>query len=166
MSCGANIVKELTKKYNVTLYFYNPNIFPKYEYNKRLNEVKKISKQFNYNLITEDYNHNYWKNLIKGHESDKEGEDRCKICYTDRLKKTRNKANKLKFNYFTTTLTISPHKKSSDILEIGLKLEKTNYPNFLNQNFKKDNGYLKATILAKKLGLYRQNYCGCEFSIN
>lgn len=165
MSCGANVINELLKDYSVTLYFHNPNIFPLEEYNKRLNETKRIAKDLKYDLIIEKYNHKNWSNLIKGLENEPEKGKRCKICFKERLEKTKLKAMKLGFNYFSTTLTVSPHKDSNDILEIGLKLQVPNELHFLDKDFKKNNGYKKAILLAKKLNLYRQSYCGCEYSI-
>lgn len=165
MSCGANIVNELTQGYNVTLYFYNPSIFPLFEYNKRLNETIKIAKEFNYKLIIADYDHKYWEKIIKGFELEAERGERCKICYHDRLQKTRDLALTMKFDYFTTTLTVSPHKDSKTILNFGLELVKDADIKFLNKDFKKDDGFKKAVTLSKELNLYRQTYCGCQYSI-
>ncbi|MCX6799678.1 MAG: epoxyqueuosine reductase QueH [Candidatus Falkowbacteria bacterium] len=165
MSCGANVVKELTENFTVTLYFYNPNIFPLAEYQKRLDETIRIAKDCNYTLIIEPYDHESWKKLTKGHELDREKGERCRICYHDRMKTTLEKANTQKFNYFSTTLTVSPHKDAKAIANIGLNLVKTNNVKFLDTDFKKNDGFKKAVQLSKELNLYRQEYCGCEFSI-
>lgn len=163
--CGVYASQVLQNKYNVTLYFYNPNIFPKNEYQKRLDEVKEIAKLFNIKLISErDYTHDAWLKKIKGLESAKEGDRRCEICYKDRLYKTLEKARELKFNYFTTTLTMSPHKSTKLISEIGISLASNHKVKYLNIDFKKNDGFKKSVMMSKALNLYRQNYCGCEFS--
>ena len=165
MSCGANVVRELTREFEVTLYFYNPNIYPLAEYKKRLDETKRVALRYDYQLISEKYDHNYWLSLVKGHEMDSERGERCKICYTDRLRRTEEMASKRECNYFATTLTVSPHKNSRTIIDIGLKFERPGKPKFFNKDFKKNNGFIKSVQLARELNLYRQTYCGCEFSI-
>jgi predicted adenine nucleotide alpha hydrolase (AANH) superfamily ATPase len=164
VGCGVYIAKLLKEKFRVYLYFYNPNIFPENEYDKRLSEAKNIAKKFGLKLITEKYNHIFWLKKIEGHEHDQEKGERCLICYHDRLEKTAQKAKELKFDFFSTTLTISPHKDASQISKIGKELEEKYLIKYLDENFKKQDGYLKSSRLSRKLGLYRQNYCGCEFS--
>ena len=165
MSCGAHLVSELVKEYDVTLFFHNPNIFPYNEYKKRLSEVEKISKQLEYKLIVTDYDHAKWRNLVRGYETEMERGARCVVCYTDRLKKTEEVSRRLKFDYFATTLVISPHKDSKTIINIGINLMGLGGAKFINTDFKKDNGYAKAVTTARELKLYRQSYCGCEFSM-
>jgi predicted adenine nucleotide alpha hydrolase (AANH) superfamily ATPase/VanZ family protein len=162
--CGAYVSKELKKDYKVSLYFYNPNIFPKKEYKIREEEAVKIAKKNKIKLYKEKYNHNSWLRLIKGREKDKERGRRCAICYKDRLKKTVLFAKNNKFDFFTTTLSVSPHKDAKEIIKIGKELEKKYRVVFLEKDFKKRDGFKKASALSKKLNLYRQDYCGCEFS--
>ena len=162
--CGAYVSKLLKEDYSVVLYFYNSNIYPDNEYNKRLKEVSAIAKKFNLKLLTEEYNHDRWLNKIKGHESDSEGGERCLICYQDRIESTAIKTQAGKFDYFSTTLTVSPHKNAGNISEIGKKMAEKYNVKFLDQNFKKKDGFKKSVELSKQLNLYRQNYCGCEFS--
>ncbi|MCK5061471.1 epoxyqueuosine reductase QueH [Candidatus Parcubacteria bacterium] len=163
--CGAAIGRELKSDYQVTLYFYNPNIFPREEFVKRLEEAKRIAKDHKLNLISEDYNHAAWLEMAKGHENDPERGERCFICYKDRLKRTAAKAGGLGFTWFTTTLSVSPHKDAKAIINIGNNLAHKFSLKFLDKDFKKQNGFKKACALSKELNLYRQDYCGCEFSV-
>ena len=171
--CGAYVSQLLKQSFNVTLYFYNPNIYPESEYNKRLTEIKRIAKKFGLNLIIGKYNHKKWLKLIKGHEHDPEKGERCLMCYGNRLKSAVKVAKEKKFNYWTTTLTVSPHKDAQAISRIGNELA-SKYGvdpstgaqdlRFLDKDFKKQDGFRKSVELSKELGLYRQDYCGCEYS--
>ncbi|MFH1427510.1 MAG: epoxyqueuosine reductase QueH [Patescibacteria group bacterium] len=163
--CGAYVSQELKKKFRIILYFYNPNIYPEAEYQKRFDEAKKIAKLYNLKLIAGIYSHEDWLKEIAGHELDPERGGRCRICYRLRLASTVGKAKELKINFFTSTLTVSPHKDANKILTIGQELEKKYNIKFIAKDFKKEDGFKKATALSKKFGLYRQNYCGCEFSL-
>lgn len=167
MPCGVGVVRDLIlENYQVTLYFSNSNIFPLEEYEKRLAEVKKIALKFNYPLIIDEYNHSDWQTFIKGYENEPERGERCRLCYLKRLKQTYEKALELDFDYFSTTLTVSPHKDAQSILKIGQELNALNSRStFLNRDFKKKDGFKKAKTLACELNLYQQNYCGCEYSI-
>lgn len=164
VGCGAYVSRSLKKEYSTTLYFYNPNIYPENEHNKRLNEAKKIAKKFKFKLIIGNYDHDEWLKKIKGYEKEPERGKRCRICYKYRLYKTAQEAHSRGFNYFATTLTMSPHKDDKIINDIGCRMAYKFNINFLNKDFKKKNGFKKSSELSKKLGLYRQNYCGCEFS--
>ncbi|MFH1823060.1 MAG: epoxyqueuosine reductase QueH [Patescibacteria group bacterium] len=162
--CGSYVSQELKKKFRIILYFYNPNIYPEPEYQKRFEEAKKIVKLNSLKLIAGTYSHKDWLKEIAGHESDPERGERCRICYRLRLTSAAEKAKELKINYFTSTLTVSPHKDAKIIFAIGRKLENNYKIKFLDEDFKKKNGFTKTSQLSQKLGLYRQNYCGCEFS--
>lgn len=162
--CGAYISQLLKQNYKVILFFYNPNIYPESEYNKRLEETRRIAKKFNLKIIIGEYNRKRWHDLIKGHEQDEEKGKRCLICYRERLRETAKIAKKVKAKYFTTTLTISPHKDAEEINKIGSELAVSYGIKFLNRDYKKHDGFKKSAIMSKKLGLYRQDYCGCEFS--
>jgi predicted adenine nucleotide alpha hydrolase (AANH) superfamily ATPase len=164
VGCGVYVSRELRENYEPVLYFYNPSIYPAEEYEKRLKEAKKIAKKFQLKIIAEKYNHKPWLKKIKGREKDPERGERCLICYKDRLKKTAIRAQKMNFLFFTTTLTTSPHKDATAIIKIGQEMGKKYGVNFLEKDFKKQDGFKKSACLAKDLGLYRQNYCGCEFS--
>ena len=162
--CGAYVAQVLKKDYRVSLFLYNPNIFPEEEYERRKEVVVKIAKDMKLNLVFGDYNHREWLEKIKGHEKDLERGERCFICYEDRITETAKVARKKKFKFFTTTLSISPHKDYPMISEIGQKLAKEYGLKFIDKDFKKQDGFKKSVCLSQKLGLYRQNYCGCEFS--
>jgi len=155
------------RHYKVTGFFYNPNIHPISEYEKRLNEVKKLSELLKFPLLEAPYSNEEvkeWFNYIKGYEKEKEGGFRCYLCYKMRLELTAKVAKEKGFDYFTTTITISPHKNSSWVFEIAKELEYKYSIKFLYVDFKKRNGFKSSVILSKFFGLYRQNYCGCVFS--
>ncbi len=149
--------------YSPVVYFYNPNLDTQEEYNKRL-EAQKIVCMYHWvDLITEEYNHEEFLNYVKGLELEPEKGKRCDKCIELRLKKAGKKAKELGINKFTTSLVISPHKNFSKISEIGKFLSSEDLE-YISIDFKKKDGFLKTNNLSKELGLYRQNYCGCEFS--
>lgn len=162
--CGAHVCELLKNNYRVIPFFYNPNIFPENEYEGRMAEAKKLSKVYKLNLEIGDYDHRNWLGLVKGHEADPERGDRCKICYRERLDKTAQIAKKNGIKYFTSTLSISPHKDFTVIKSIGEELAKEYGLNFIGQDFKKNDGFKKSVELSKQFDFKRQNYCGCEFS--
>ncbi|MHA1230520.1 MAG: epoxyqueuosine reductase QueH [Candidatus Helarchaeota archaeon] len=164
--CATHCIEILKNEYEVILFSSNYNIHPKEEYEKRLASLKKLAEIYDLPLIILEYRPNEWFDAIKGHENDKEGGERCKICFKFRLKKAAEWAANHNIPIFTTTLTISPHKKSSDIIEIGEQLALIYNIKFLNKDFKKKDGFKKSVELSKKYSLYRQNYCGCIFSKN
>ncbi len=157
-----SINRLLQQKYKVIGYFYNPNIYPKEEYQKRLQVVEKVAEIYNIKIIYDNYEPEVWQKLCEQYESEPEGGKRCLLCYELRLRKTYNTMVKENLDLFTTTLTISPHKKSNIIFEIG---EKIGGEKFLKIDFKKHNGFKKTIELAKQFEFYRQNYCGCKFSL-
>ncbi len=163
--CGAYISQLLSKKLEVALFYFNPNIFPKAEYEKRLTETKKVCGRFNLELLVGDYKYNDWLEAIKGREDALEKGERCLICYRWRLAETAKLAKAKKYGLFATTLTISPYKNALAISAIGNELADNLGINFFDQDFKKQDGFKKSILLSRELGLYRQNYCGCEYSI-
>jgi len=163
--CGAYVSQILKKDYQVYFYFYNPSIFPEKEYKQRLKDVQRIAKKFSIKLFIEKNNYQKWKEKIKNYEQEPEKGLRCDICFQNRLENTAQKSKEEKIFYFTTTLTTSPHKNAEKINQIGQKVAKKYNLEFLSNNFKKQNGFKKSSELAKKLNIYCQNYCGCEFSI-
>jgi hypothetical protein len=153
-------------------YFYNPNIYPKSEHDKRYNECVSFCKSMNYNLIKIDYDypleHKIWLQYVKGLEAEKENGKRCLKCFEFRLRRAFFKAQSIGLGLYTTTLTISPHKNSKVIFEIANKIceySKGAKIVFLEADFKKKAGFEKSVIISKKYNLYRQHYCGCEFSM-
>lgn len=165
VGCGVYASQLLKQDYEVILYFYNPNIWPEEEYGKRLAEAVKVAGRYNLELIKGDYNHNNWLEAVRGHESDPEKGQRCSICYEFRLRAAMIAAGQNNCQYVTTTLTTSPHKKAMAINQIGQKLADEHGVKFLSQDLKKQDGFKKSSALARRLNLYRQNYCGCEYSL-
>lgn len=162
--CSTHCINVLSSNYDLILYVSNFNVHPKIEYEKRLDSLIKYAKIKNLPLIIADYEPEKWFQAIKGHERDKEGGERCNICFIFRLKLAAKIAAKNDCRYFTTTLTISPHKNAENINEIGRRIGKDFDLIFLEKNFKRKNGFTKSVELSKKYNLYRQNYCGCIFS--
>lgn len=162
--CSSSVLERLQKDFDITVLYYNPNIYPESEYIKRLTEQKKFLKQIGVKLIEEKYDPKEYENAIKNFENLGERTERCYHCYKLRIEKTFEIAKKLNFDYFTTTLSVSPHKNADWINEIGEKLAPNTTPKFLTSNFKKQNGYLRSLQLSKQYGFYRQNYCGCKMS--
>ena len=164
--CATHSIIELEKEsFEVTLFFSNSNIHPEEEYETRLNSLKKYAKDVNVPLVIDNYAVEEWLKLTKGFESNPEGGERCKICIESRLTKTANYAKAHGFEWFTTTLSISPHKNATLINQLGIKIAKEFGIKFLPKNFKKENGFKKSVLISKDHGLYRQNYCGCIYSI-
>ena len=161
--CSAHVIKELQKEFQVTLFYFNPNIFPEEEYQKRSKEAKRYCQKIKVDLIEGEYNHQAWLKEIKGYENEPERGKRCQICYQVRLQKTALEAKKLGFDTFCSTLSISPHKDAEMINKIGLELAKKHKIEYLPSDWKKYNGFKKACDISKKEGFYRQSYCGCEF---
>ena len=161
--CSSSVLEKLLPEFDVTVFYYNPNIFPEAEYQKRLTEQKNYLNQLGINLIEGEFDPTEFFKAIKGHENMPEKSIRCYNCYKFRLAKTCEMAEKLGFEYFTTTLSVSPHKNADWLNEIGKSLS-TPKTKYLPANFKKQNGYLRSLQLSKQHGFYRQEYCGCEMS--
>ena len=157
-----SLLKEMG--YEPVVYFSNNNLDTKDEYDKRL-EAQKIVCMYHWvELISEKYNHEEFLNLVKGLENEPERGARCDVCIKMRLESAAKKAKELGINKFTTSLVISPHKNFEKISEIGNEV--SDDIEYISIDFKKKDGFLKTNKLSKELGLYRQNYCGCEFTKN
>ncbi|MFZ4631660.1 MAG: epoxyqueuosine reductase QueH [Patescibacteria group bacterium] len=164
--CSTFISRDiLLPSYDLTWYFLNPNLNSQEEYDKRLEAVKLMAEKYNIPLIVEPYDHSGWLSLVNGHENDKERGQRCQICYYNRLIQTAELAKQKEFTYFSTSLLVSPYKDKKIINKICTKLAKKNKIKFLNLDFQANDAYRKSQELAKKLGIYRQKFCGCEFSL-
>lgn len=162
--CALESINRLKQQgFKVFGFFYNPNIHPKEEYKKREDVVKEVAKFSEVEIIYSEYNPKEWFSVCENYSKEPEGGKRCSLCYEIRLSKTFEILEKYKFDYFTTTLTISPHKDSEKIFSIGEKIGKEK---FLKINFKKQDGFKKTIELSKNLNFYRQNYCGCVYSMN
>lgn len=164
--CSSYVVEYLSKYFNITIYYYNPNTYPELEYIRRLEELKKFISSFNSSIriIEENYIPNEFYENIKGLENLGEKSQRCYSCYKLRLDKSAKYAKDNNYDYFTTTLSISPYKNAEWINEIGIELEKKYNIKYLFSDFKKKNGYKRSLELSKIYKLYRQEYCGCVYS--
>lgn len=166
--CSSYVIEYLSEFFDITIYYYNPNIYPENEYVRRKEELEKFLNDFsihNVKYVEAEYNPNEYYDVISGLENLKEGGNRCFKCYELRLRKSVEYAKKHDFDFFTTTLSISPYKNALKLNEIGSKLESEYGIKYLYSDFKKKNGYKRSLELSKKYNLYRQEYCGCEFSI-
>ena len=151
--------------YEVVVYFYNPNIYPDVEYQKRLEAEKILCENSGVELIVEEYNQEEFFDYVKGFETEPEKGLRCDKCFELRLMKTANKAKELGIENFTTSIVISPYKNFQKLSTIGEEIASKTGINFLAIDFKKKDGFLKTNKIANSLSLYRQNYCGCKFSM-
>jgi predicted adenine nucleotide alpha hydrolase (AANH) superfamily ATPase len=157
-------VNRLAPFYDLTWYFYNSNLCDKEEYDKRLKAVEAMAEKFKIKLIIKPYDHKAWLLKVKGRESDLERGVHCQICYRDRLLKTVELAKNQGFDFFSTSLLVSPYKDSEAIKNISRALASEYKIKFLEEDLQSDNAYSKSQALAKELGIYRQKFCGCEFT--
>ena len=162
--CSTACIERVKDFFDLTIYFYNPNMDSQSEYDLRLNEQEKYCKAQGVNFVFEPYQNEQFLSVAKGFEHYNEGGARCERCFDLRLRKTAEYAKQNGFDYFATTLTVSPLKNAKKLNEIGLKIESEVMVKFLPSDFKKNNGYLRSTELSKENNMYRQNYCGCVFS--
>ena len=147
------------------VFFYNPNIFPYREYKIRRDELKNYCEKQRIEFIEENYDIKSFYKATKGFENEPEKGQRCSICFDLRLNKTALLAKKMEIEAFTTTLSVSPHKNSNQIFEIGKKVAQKHNLEFLEYNFKKQDGYKISRQIAKENNMYTQNYCGCMYSM-
>lgn len=158
--CSSAVIERLNNFFEITFYYYNPNIYPKDEFEHRKNEFNKLGIE----VISEKYNHDEFLSLVKGKENEQEGGLRCQICIAQRMDKSFQFAKENNFDVVTTTLSISPHKDCEFINKTGEQLQEKHGIKYLHADFKKKNGYLRSIQICKHLEIYRQDYCGCEFS--
>ncbi len=167
--CSSYVLEYLSNYFEITVFFYNPNMDNVDEYNKRLMELERFVKEFKtrypVKVVSKEYNHEEFLEMAKGLEQEPEKGSRCLKCYRLRLEESFNYAKENNFDYITTTLTLSPYKNSKVINEIGKELEEKYQFPYLYSDFKKRDGYKRSIELSKEYHLYRQDYCGCEFSI-
>ena len=166
--CSSHVIETLTPYFDITIIYYNPNIEPYEEYEKRKKEEIRFINEFPHqnkiDIIDCDYDNDKYHTIIKGLESEREGGPRCFKCYYLRLEKCASEAKKGGYDYFGTTLTVSPYKNSQKLNEIGAELEEKYGIPYLYSDFKKKNGYKRSIELSKEYNLYRQDYCGCIYS--
>ncbi len=161
--CSTACIERLKDYFDITVFFYNPNMDSEQEFLLRASEQARFCREIGVEAVIEEYNHDEFLSAVKGKENETEGGARCFICYRLRLQKTCDYALLNGYDFFATTLTVSPLKNAQKLNEIGFDLERDGVK-YLPTDFKKKSGYLRSTELSKKYGLYRQNYCGCEFS--
>ena len=183
--CSSYVMEYLREYFRITVFYYNPNITSGSEYDYRLSEEKRLIEAYNRQIETRDfrgmhstenasiieildapYEPGVFLESVRGYENCPEGGDRCGICFTLRLQKTAEAAARGGFDFFTTTLTISPLKNAAKLNEIGERAGREYGVRFLPSDFKKKNGYKRSIELSREFGLYRQNFCGCAFSKN
>jgi hypothetical protein len=170
--CSTAVIERLVDRYDLTVYFYNPNITNEGEYEKRLETERKFIDAFNETIPEESrvkliegiYDPENYLMSVAGLEDEPENGERCTKCFEIRMRKTAKEAERLGMKVFATTLSVSPHKSTERINNIGYELEKEFKPSFLDESFKKKDGFKRSTELSREYGLYRQNYCGCIFS--
>ena len=166
--CSSYCIEYLSEYFHITVFYYNPNITEREEYQKRVEEQKRFLTEFPakypIKFIEGSYEPELFFQMAKGLEKVPEGGARCHKCYELRLRKTGKLAEKLGFDYFTTTLSISPLKNAKKLNEIGCKLSQECQVEYLYSDFKKKDGYKRSIALSAEYDLYRQNYCGCIFS--
>lgn len=185
--CSSYVLLYLCRFFDVTVFYYNPNIYPAAEYEKRLNEQLRLVAAYNKDLRRRDdmwpdpvlpegapdirvingtYDPELFYKTVEGYEDEPEGGERCFLCYEFRMKEAALEAKKGGFDYFATTLSVSPHKDAEWINDIGERLEAETGVKHLPSDFKKREGYKRSIELSRKYGLYRQDYCGCVYSQN
>lgn len=165
-TCSGYPLKLLSSEdFKVVVFYSNSNIYPYDEYEKRLEELISYTKKCGIELIIDNYQPEDWENYIKGLENEPEKGLRCRKCFDFRLSATARKAVELGIDKFTTTLTVSPHKRTQTVFEAADEAALKYGVNFLKYDFKKQNGFFKTMTVAKEENFYRQNYCGCLYSI-
>ena len=167
--CSSYVLEYLSEFFEIVIFYYNPNIYPESEYYMRLAEQQKLIRDMHFkhpvSFLAGDYDRERFYEMVRGMENLKEGGARCFKCYELRLREPAEQAVKSGFDYFTTTLSISPMKNAQTLNSIGLEIAQEYGVKYLTSDFKKKNGYKRSTELSKKYGLYRQDYCGCEYSL-
>lgn len=162
--CSSYVLEYLTQFFDVTLLFYNPNIQPQAEYEKRLEHQRTVLCHIPAEIMECDYDGAAFEAVAAGYEDAPEGGERCTRCFLLRLEETARRAAENGFDYFCTTLTVSPHKDAERINRIGMMLAERCGVQWLPSDFKKRNGYLRSIRLAQEWELYRQDWCGCDYS--
>ena len=168
--CSSYVLDYLSEFFSITVLYYNPNIYPEKEYYFREEEQEKLIAKMevknHISFMRARFDPQEYYRAIKGHEKDREGGERCHICYELRLMETARIAKEEGFDFFTTTLSISPHKNSQVLNKLGGKVGEEVGVAYLYSDFKKKNGFKKSVDLTCKYDMYRQDYCGCVFSLN
>ncbi|MGN0371995.1 MAG: epoxyqueuosine reductase QueH [Enterocloster sp.] len=166
--CSSYVLEYLSRYFSITVFYYNPNISPAEEYEERVKEQQRLIREMRLSGPVDfregSYDPEVFYSAVKGHEKDREGGERCFICYEMRLRAAAEEARAGDYDFFTTTLSISPLKNAAKLNDIGAELAQEYKIPYLFSDFKKKNGYKRSVELSAEYGLYRQNYCGCAFS--
>ena len=166
--CSSYVLEYLSNYFYITVLYYNPNIYPEDEYYHRAAEQKRFIREFptkyHVTFVEGNFEPERFYETVKGYENIREGGERCFRCYELRLREAAEYAKKLKCDYFTTTLSISPMKNAAKLNEIGGRLAEEYGIPYLYSDFKKRDGYKRSTVISAEYGMYRQDYCGCVFS--
>lgn len=166
--CSSYVLEYLSRYFSITVFYYNPNIYPREEYDKRVREIERLVEEMEFihpvQLVEGRYDPQEFFSMAKGMEDVPEGGERCFKCYRLRMEEAARLAREGGYDYFTTTLSISPLKNAAKINEIGEELAEIYQVSHLPSDFKKKNGYKRSIELSHEFGLYRQNYCGCVYS--
>lgn len=167
--CSSYVLEYLSQYFQITVFYYNPNIYPEEEYYKRVEEQKRFIERFpakyKISFVEGNYDKDRFYAMAKGLEFVPEGGERCFACYELRLREAAEYAKERKMDYFTTTLSISPMKNAEKLNEIGDRLAQEYGVKYLTSDFKKKNGYKRSVEISEEYGMYRQDYCGCVFSM-
>jgi epoxyqueuosine reductase len=164
--CACYPYRLLSEHASVTFFYYNPNIFPEHEYVRRRDELFSFSNSVPSRMIEGERDYVRWYDAVQPYASLGEGSERCRICYEFRMRRAFSAGRDGGYDAVGTVLSVSPHKNSGWILEIGRKLSTDFGIDFIDIDFKKDDGFRKGAEIARELHMYRQNYCGCEFSLH
>lgn len=166
--CSSYVLEYLSQFFAITVFYYNPNIYPKEEFYKREEEqrefIEKLNAKNRISFVRGEFEDDKFYEAVKGLEDEKEGGQRCRTCFELRLSKTAAIAKDMGFDYFTTTLSISPHKNCSVLNEVGAEVGEKYGVKYLFSDFKKKGGYKRSCEISREYGMYRQDYCGCVFS--
>lgn len=166
--CSSYVIEYLSSYFHITVFYYNPNLYPDEEYEKRVKEqmrfIREFPAKYPVKFLPGDFEKERFYEAVKGYEREKEGNERCFRCYGLRLSETAKTAKRLGMDYFTTTLSISPLKNAAKLNEIGERLAEEYGVAYLTSDFKKKNGFKRSVELSAEYGMYRQDYCGCIFS--
>lgn len=166
--CSSAVLERLNEAFHLVVFYYNPNISPKAEFRLRAEEQKRLVSEMplsgDVRVVEGEYDPQRFYELVRGHEEDPEGGERCGICFEMRLRKTAEYARSIGAEYFTTTLSISPLKNAQRLNELGGAIAGEFGLNYLLSDFKKKDGYRRSCVLSEEHGLYRQDFCGCVFS--
>ena len=166
--CSSHVISVLAPEYDLSVFYYNPNIWPQAEYEHRKSEQIRLLREADFcegvGYFDLDYDHSEFLDFVRGLEKEPENGARCRECFRLRLERTAAFAKEHGFDCFCTTLSVSPHKNSAVINEVGEEISERTGIRWVHSDFKKKDGYLHSTRLAKEYGLYRQDFCGCEFA--